>query len=220
MPGGPGILFDPSVSRQRSRSSIRTSATARPSRPSPSVFFGGDFSGFSGSLPKVGKCFVSGLVARGSYFFVFWPNGSVSSGFGFGSFFGSGFWGGVAVRFLSLVVFRFWFGLCCCLASLHLFLHRKTALPGIRPQRRLPPVPPPIGLSGVTRLLLGVVPWTSRSVAGWECRRLVTPPILGRTRLSLLLYVPAIGCLPQRTQAVSSAPGFFGGFLFFVCNTT
>ena len=92
-----------------------------------------------------------------------------------GSFLRFWFSGGVAVRVLFSGVWWSWFGLRCSLALLHLSCFRKTALPGTRPQRRLPPFPPPIGLSGVTRLLLGVVPWTGRSVAGWECRRLCDP---------------------------------------------
>ena len=109
-------------------------------------------------------------------------------------------------------------GLCGFLASLHLFLHRKTALPGTRPQRRLPPFPPPIGLSGVTRLLLGVVPWTGRSVAGWERRRLCDPTTSRMLTTMTIIVLPGHGWPPlQRTQAVSPVPVFFGVFLFFSC---
>ena len=100
--------------------------------------------------------------------FCFWPSGL----FLFFSRFLAKWLGffGVRVRVVSSVLVfgvgvagRFWFlvgvglglGLCCLLRFLHLLLHRETALPGIRPQKRLPPFLPPIivGLSGVTRLL-------------------------------------------------------------------
>ena len=82
------------------------------------------------------------------------------SGFGFGSFLQFRFSGRGRGLVLVFGGVGLGLGLCCSLVSLHLLLHRQTALPGIRPQRRLPPFPPPIGLSRVTRLLLGVVPWT------------------------------------------------------------
>ena len=130
---------------------------------------------------------------------------------------GCGRWlvpGGVSVRVLFSVDFWFWFGRCCSLVFLHLLLHRKTALPGIRPQRRLPPFPPPIGLSGVTRLLLGVVPWKGRSVAGWECRRLCDPTTFRMLTTINTVVLPHRWPPLQRTQAVSPVLGFFGGFLF------
>ena len=92
--------------------------------------------------------------------------------------------GGVSVRSV------FWSGVlvgpgCLPVVLLHSCISsciRATAMPVFRPQWRLPPFPPPIGLSGVTRLLLGVVPWTGRSVAGWECRRHCDPTqFLGTT---------------------------------------
>ena len=190
--------------------------------PSVPCVFPGVLVCFPVLSPKWGCVFVSGLVARSCFFRVFWPNGSVSSGFGFGSFFR--FWFSGWGRGSGLVFggcFGLGLGLCCSLAFLHPLLHRKTALPGIRPQRRLPPFPPPIGLSGVTRLLLGAVPCTGRSVAGWECRRLCDPTN-SRTHTTIIIIVcPGHRWPPlQRTQAVSPAPGFFGGFLFFVCNAT
>ena len=121
MPGGPGILFDPSVSWRRSRSSIRTPCAARTPRLLGSgcfpraflVCFPGFFSpkwgGVSGLVARFVSFAFSGLMAR-----FFWVSGS-------GRFLGFGFRGGVAAWVLFSVVFWFWFGLCCSLAFLHLF---------------------------------------------------------------------------------------------------
>ena len=128
--------------------------------------------------------------------------------------------GGVSVRVLFSVVFWFWFGRCCSLVFLHLLLHRKTALPGIRPQRRLPPFPPPIGLSGVTRLLLGVVPWTGRSVAGWECRRLCDPATSRVLTTIIIIVRPGHRRPPPNRPRPLRQAGVCWGFLFFVCNAT
>ena len=203
-------------SRPRSRSAIRTSCAALPSR----LFRPGRFRWW---------CFrwVFRFCPQSGEAFCFWPSGSFPfffcglmarflRGSGSGRFFVSGFRGGVAVSVLVFggVWFRFW--LCCSLASLHLLLRRKTALPGIRPQRRLPPFLPPMGLSGVTRLLLGVVPWTGRSVAVGGASAFVTPPTNSRRHTFMMTIVlPGHRWPPlQGTQAVSPAPGSFGGFLF------
>ena len=109
-------------------------------------------------------------VARAGLFLRFWFSGGVAVR---GCFRAVGGLGSVCAALLYS---------CICLAL------GKTALPGTRPQRRLPPFPPPIGLSGVTRLLLGVVPWTGRSVAGWECRRFCDPTT-SRTLTTIIIIV-------------------------------
>ena len=128
VPGGPGILINPSGSWTSSRPPTRTSSAARPSRPFGPVRFSGCF-GFSpvfffGVFPScvsrkpgcVRSVWFLGLVA------VF------CSGFGrfvFGCF--SGFRGGFPC-------------LLCCLAFLHLF-SRERASAG-KPVAMAPDPPP------------------------------------------------------------------------------
>ena len=131
--------------------------------------------------------------------------------------------GGVSVRSV------FWSGVlvglgCSSFVLLHSCISsciRATAMPVFRPQWRLTPFPPLIGSSWVTRLLLGVDPGTVRSAAGRGCRRHCDPAQFLGTTIIIMTALPGHRRPPpQQTPAISSVPGFVGGFLFFVCHAT
>ena len=130
VPGGPGILINPSGSWTSSRSSIRTSSDARPSRPLGPVRFSGCFGGFfrfsSFAFPVFCVFRKPGWVLSVAFFglvavSLFGVRAVCSWAF-------LGFSGGVSC-------------LLCCLALLHLLIYRKRALPVRRPQWRPTPHP-------------------------------------------------------------------------------